>query len=184
MSVFEVHGGGDRRSLIKRFMNKSKQDAVSELVEIHLTHCSRADRLEAENAELRALLDTPHTADWFEGVKLEAGHQIKRWSADHDAGKTPADWFWLIGYLAQKAMTAQMGGDDEKARHHTISTGAAMLNWFRAIVGDSTAMRPGIEAPAEDDVPDFTPGNGNKARRRADALGIDYAAAMAKVVKP
>lgn len=53
MSVFEVHGGGDRRSLIKRFMSKSKQDAVSELVEIHLTHCTRAERLEAENEALR-----------------------------------------------------------------------------------------------------------------------------------
>lgn len=101
------------------------------------------DQLKAENEALRALLDTPHTAEWFEGVKLEAGHQIKRWVSEHDAGKSPADW-------------------------------------FRAIVGDSTAMRPGIEAQAEDDVPDFTPGNGNKARRRAEALGIDYDAATAR----
>lgn len=103
-------------------------------------------RLQAEVERLTALLDTPHTEDWFEGVKLESGHQIKRWGTEHDAGKTPADWFWLIGYLSQKAMTAQMAGDDTKARHHTISTGAAMLNWFRAIVGDSNAMRPGIDA--------------------------------------
>ncbi|WP_238935273.1 hypothetical protein [Pseudomonas typographi] len=101
---------------------------------------------DARIAELEAMLDTPHTDDWFEGVRLEAGHQIKRWGSDQDAGKVPADWFWLIGYLAQKAMTAQMAGNEEKARHHTISTGAAMLNWFRAIVGDSNAMRPGIDA--------------------------------------
>lgn len=107
---------------------------------------SEVAQLQAEVERLSALLDTPHTADWFEGVKLEAGHQIKRWGTEHDAGKTPADWFWLIGYLSQKAMTAQMAGDDGKARHHTISTGAAMLNWFRAIVGDSNAMRPGIDA--------------------------------------
>lgn len=31
------------------------------------------------------------------------------------------------------------------------------------------------------DIPDFTPGNGNKARRRAAELGIDYDAASAKV---
>lgn len=31
-----------------------------------------------------------------------------------------------------------------------------------------------------DDVPDFSPGAGNKARRRAEALGIDYDAAMRK----
>lgn len=29
-----------------------------------------------------------------------------------------------------------------------------------------------------DEIPDFTPGNGNKARRRAEELGIDYDAAM------
>lgn len=34
----------------------------------------------------------------------------------------------------------------------------------------------------DSDVPDFTPGNGNKARRRASALGIDYDAAMGKEV--
>jgi hypothetical protein len=106
----------------------------------------RLTAAEQRNAELEALLDTPHTSDWFEGVKLEAGHQIKRWGSEHDAGKGPADWFWLIGYLAQKAMGAQMLGNDEKAKHHTISTGAALLNWFRAIAGDSNVMRPGIDA--------------------------------------
>ncbi|MFY0993518.1 MULTISPECIES: hypothetical protein [Pseudomonas] len=100
--------------------------------------------LQAEIEQLKKLLDTPHTADWFEGVKLEAGHQVKRWGSDQDAGKAPADWFWLIGYLAQKAMIAHMSGDQDKARHHTISTGAAMLNWFRQVVGDSSAMRPGL----------------------------------------
>lgn len=108
----------------------------------------RADTAEAEVKRLEALLNTPHTADWFEGVKLEAGHQIRRWSSGHDAGKGPADWFWLIGYLAQKAMTSEMLGNEEKAKHHTISTGAALLNWFRAITGDSNAMRPGIDDAA------------------------------------
>lgn len=102
--------------------------------------------LQSELTKARELLNTPHTDDWFEGVRLEAGRQIGRWGTEHDAGKAPADWFWLIGYLAQKAMIAQMSGDEEKARHHTISTGAAMLNWFRVIVGDSNAMRPGIDA--------------------------------------
>lgn len=108
----------------------------------------RADTAESEVKRLEALLNTPHTAGWFEGVKLEAGHQIQRWGSDHYAGKGPADWFWLIGYLAQKAMTSQMLGNEEKAKHHTISTGAALLNWFRAITGDSNVMRPGIDDAA------------------------------------
>lgn len=36
------------------------------------------------------------------------------------------------------------------------------------------------EYPELDDIPDFTPGNGNSARRRAESLGIDYDAAMSK----
>lgn len=108
------------------------------------------EELEAKDAEiarLNALINTPHTDEWFDGVRLEAAHQIERWGTEHDAGKQPADWFWLLGYLGQKAMTAAMTGDVEKARHHTISSGAMLLNWFRSIVGDSGAMRPGTDAP-------------------------------------
>lgn len=53
MAVFEVVSGGDRRSLIKRFERKSKHDAVSELVDIHLAHCTRIEKLEAEAQALR-----------------------------------------------------------------------------------------------------------------------------------
>jgi hypothetical protein len=100
-----------------------------------------------ENMRLRDLLNTPHTQDWIEGVRLEAAHQVNRWGADHDDGKEPADWFWLIGYLAGKALAAAISGNVEKAKHHTISGGAALLNWFHAINGDSTIMRPGIAKP-------------------------------------
>lgn len=53
MAVFEVVSGGDRRSLIKRFERKSKHDAVSELVDIHLAHCTRIEKLEQELTALR-----------------------------------------------------------------------------------------------------------------------------------
>ncbi len=58
MSVFEVHGSGNRSDLIKRFERKSKQQAISELVDIHLTHCNRAERLEALLEEV--LNEVPH----------------------------------------------------------------------------------------------------------------------------
>ncbi|MEL7937615.1 hypothetical protein [Pseudomonas delhiensis] len=51
MSVFEVVSGGDRRSLIKRFERKSKQQAISELVEFHLLNCARIEKLEQELAQ-------------------------------------------------------------------------------------------------------------------------------------
>lgn len=89
-------------------------------------------------AELEALINTPEIDDWFAGVRIEAAHQQDRWGSDYDTGKAPLDWFWLIGYLAQKAATAALAGDAEKAKHHTISTAAAMLNWHRHIAGEAT----------------------------------------------
>jgi hypothetical protein len=114
------------------------------------TQLSQA-KLEVER--LNSLLNTPETGDWFEGAKLEAAHQIERWGADHDVGKTPWDWFWLIGYLSQKAAAAASDGDTDKAKHHTISTAAALLNWHRHLTGENTEMRPGID-PVERGVHD------------------------------
>lgn len=98
-----------------------------------------------ERDRLDKLVNLPETDDWMAGVPLEAAHQIERWGSDHDAGKTAWDWFWLIGYLSQKAATAQVAGDTAKAKHHTISTAGALLNWHRHLNGDSTVMRPGID---------------------------------------
>lgn len=104
-------------------------------------------RLQREVEYLTQLLNTPINHEWFEGVQREIGHQLQRWASEHDSGKTPADWFWLIGYLSQKAMMAQLAGDTEKAVHHTITTGAALFHWHRSITGENTQMRPGIAAP-------------------------------------
>lgn len=106
------------------------------------------DALAGEVERLRALLNTPEVDDFAKGVVSEAQHQRERWGADHDAGKAPLDWFWLIGYLAQKAASAHISGDTEKAKHHTISTAAALANWHAAISGVSNSMRPGIDRAA------------------------------------
>ena len=106
-----------------------------------------ADLIETQAREierLRAERDTPHVSDFLEAVKLEAAHQRERWGSDHDAGKTPFDWFWLIGYLAQKAADAATRGDAFKALHHTISTAAALANWHSAMAQVDNTMRPGI----------------------------------------
>jgi Mg/Co/Ni transporter MgtE len=100
--------------------------------------------------ELETLINTPKIDDFLEAVKLEAAHQVERWGSAHDAGKEPQDWFWLIGYLAGKALASAVRGEAEKALHHTISTAGACLNWHRALSGESTRMRPGIEPPKEE----------------------------------
>lgn len=101
-----------------------------------------------EIGRLNALLNTPETEDFYKGIELEAAHQRQRWPSEQDAGKTPADWFWLVGYLAGKCLTSVIGGDTQKALHHTISTAAALANWHRAIKGAGN-MRPGISMPPE-----------------------------------
>lgn len=104
------------------------------------------DRLRIDMACLTALINTPRTEDFFAAVRTEAAHQVERWGADHDAGKTDADWFWLIGYLAGKAIHNVRG----KQAHHIIAAAAALLNWHRTATGEPTTMRPGIEAPTGD----------------------------------
>lgn len=128
---------------------------VEDAVELHherdrLLDCNRRQQIEIEH--LTELLNTPLNHDWFQGVQREIGHQLQRWASEHDSGKTPADWFWLIGYLAQKAMMAKLAGDTEKAVHHTITTGAALFHWHRSITGENTQMRPGIAAPEGSDL--------------------------------
>jgi hypothetical protein len=93
----------------------------------------------------REIINAPETADFMAGVPIEAAHQRERWGSYHDAGKTPFDWFWLVGYLAQKAAASAVAGDIEKAKHHTISTAGALANWHAALSGIDHSMRPGID---------------------------------------
>lgn len=117
--------------------------------------CCGAERqaalMQPEIDRLKSLLNAPEIHDFARGVVLEAAHQRQRWGSAHDAGKTDADWFWLVGYLGGKALTAALAGNREKALHHTISTAAALANWHAALLGADTSMRPGIEPPKEAD---------------------------------
>lgn len=120
-------------------------DCPSEIV---VDLVNERDELKAEVARLTALLNTPETEEFLKALPLEAAHQVERWGSDNGAGKTAWDWFWLIGYLAQKAATSAIAGDLQKARHHTISTAAALANWHKALAGGDNKMRPGVMPPA------------------------------------
>lgn len=113
-----------------REATKVKNQAVHEREEA----VSELHRLQAE-------LNSPHTNDFLEAVRREAIHQRERFEGEE--GKEPSDFFWLVGYLAGKALQAAVLGDREKALHHTISTAAACLNWHAHITGESTRFRPG-----------------------------------------
>jgi len=97
-----------------------------------------------ENKRLNAIINSPQKDDFIRAVSTEAEHQRQRWGSEHDSGKSAADWFWLIGYLAGKALHAHISGNTEKAEHHIITTAAACANWHKAMFG-KTDMRPGID---------------------------------------
>ena len=96
-----------------------------------------------EKANRYDAINTPEIDDFLAAVQNEALHQRERWQNEHDAGKTDADWFWLIGYLAGKALHKP-----EKMLHHIITTAAACLNWHAARTGHWANMRPGIDGEA------------------------------------
>lgn len=112
---------------------------------IHLTQ-SDFDALVAardERDRLHALVNSPQTDDFLMAVRTEKAHQVERWGTAHDRSKSAEHWFWLVGYLAGKALRAAITGDKFKARHHCVSSGAALANWFDAIAADETGAGVG-----------------------------------------
>lgn len=139
-------------------MIRQATECASELKDLEHTF----QQLQADVVRLDALINNPHTANFLEAVRTEAAHQRERWGSDQDAGKSDADWFWLIGYLAGKALhtpirkdmfdvVGAMFGHDEpivtKRLHRIITVAAAALNWHAAASGADTRMRPGTAEP-------------------------------------
>lgn len=123
-----------------------------------------------ERDRLAALINHPETDSFLRGVHIEAVHQVERWGQAHDRAKRPADWFWLVGYLAGKALHAAIAADREKARHHCISTAAALFNWHSAISGRDTRMCPGrsdVAAIVDAAFPGEAPAEARDARHAA-----------------
>lgn len=87
--------------------------------------------------------NTPEIHDFLLATQREAVHQRERWGTDHDGGKEPEDWLWLVAYLATKATQANRYGDADKYLHHIITCAAACLNWHANANGDNAEMRPG-----------------------------------------
>lgn len=103
--------------------------------------------------DLWKMVNTPQVDNFMSAVPLEAAFQVEKWGSDHDAGKTPMDFFWLLGYVSQKAAQSLMKFDSsdgtvedlDKSKHHIITTAAVCLNWFRRVTGEEFAFRPGID---------------------------------------
>lgn len=111
---------------------------------IHTVEVLLADAQAAH--DLHSLINNPHSEIFLDATRLEAAHQRDRFGLAHDRGKSAENWFWLVGYLAGKCLRAAITGDKEKAKHHTISSAAALANWFEAIDKDETGRLLGADA--------------------------------------
>ena len=134
----------DWRAAANRHLDRA---IAAEVRERKLLEALDAER--AERQRLETLINNPHTDDFLESVRTEAAHQRDRWGTEHDGGKTAPDWYWLLGYLAGKALDAWKRDDRPKLLHHIITAAAALLNWHSHENGADTRMRPGIEPPQE-----------------------------------
>jgi hypothetical protein len=117
------------------------------------TALARLKEAEAMIDNLRAEINTPELYDFGNGVVREAQHQRSRWGSEHDSGKEPSDWFWLVGYLAGKCLASHLAGHTEKAMHHAITAAAALGNWHAAILGKT-------ESPVQHHISVLKPGRG------------------------
>jgi hypothetical protein len=93
--------------------------------------------LRDEVDRLTKLLNSPEIINFVKAVQLEAAHQRERWPEGHDANKGDADWFWLIGHLASKAMhnPPKLDAPEREAKlHRIITVAAAACNWHAAVL--------------------------------------------------
>jgi hypothetical protein len=109
--------------------------------EISQTELDRLVAARAERDRLRRLINSPHVFSFLRGTQLEVAHQVERWGEAHDHAKMPADWFWLLAYLAGKALAAHIAGDADKAKHHCISSAGVLAKWHMAIDGGEGGSR-------------------------------------------
>lgn len=105
-----------------------------------------SDDLEASLRAAGFDVDSPAVENFIGGVIREAAHQRARWGDAHDRSKSAENWFWLVGYLAGKALRAAIAGDREKSLHHTISAAAALSQWHAAILRDDSGRGIGNDA--------------------------------------
>ncbi|MET3461253.1 hypothetical protein [Variovorax atrisoli] len=102
-------------------------------------------RAAAEIAYLRYLIGNPHTEEFLSATLYEAAHQRYHFGEAHNREKSAENWFWLIGRLVGKCLRAVITGDKEKALHHTISSAAALANWYQAIKFDKSGCGQGLD---------------------------------------
>ncbi|WP_225923589.1 hypothetical protein [Pseudomonas marvdashtae] len=153
----------------------------------HANYCSVAEERDHLKAEV-AGLKTGYQAYELVNAELKAENEALR--LDKDRLDALEGNFWDVRYVSTPIGDA---GDNSTS---VEIVGSFMDQPRERVLGEDynenlrAAIDQAMKAPAYpparpeypefDDIPDFTPGNGNSARRRAESLGIDYDAAMGK----
>jgi hypothetical protein len=136
-------------NLRRLFAEQGSSDNPDVSITISLSEFRTLEALLLEHQRLHKLVNTPEIIDFAKAVQLESVFQREAWPAEGDAGKTDADWLWLLGYLSSKALHNPDTTPEnalEKKLHRIITIAAACCNWHAAWLG-KTNMRPGIEPP-------------------------------------
>lgn len=120
----------------------------SNIARCYLDAHERMEYAEHRVKFLESQINSPHSHDFMNDVRLEAAHQVDRWGTAHDVGKAAEDWFWLVGYLTGKCLASVKAGDTAKALHHTISVAAVMKNWNAHLKCVERSFQPGHAATA------------------------------------
>lgn len=108
------------------------------MIQISNAEYSELLQAKAERDHLHTLINNPQTTEFLAAVKTEAAYQRQKFGFAKDRDKSAESWFYLVGYLAGKALRAVITGDKFKAKHHCVSTAAALANWFEAIERDES----------------------------------------------
>lgn len=103
---------------------------------------------QAENERLEELINHPFIGEFFEGVKIEAAHQTKKWGAEIEETKYPHEYALVLDKLKGKQALAIWDKDTEKFKHHLITMAAVCFNVFRQIDKEGTAMNRWFEVDA------------------------------------
>jgi hypothetical protein len=166
--------------------------AENERDELALRAFSRvAENAVAERDQLRAEVAGLKTGyEAYERVNAELKAEVEALLRDKDRLDALESNFWDVRHDSHPIADT---GDSSSSLE---IVGHWMDMPFERVIGEDwnenlrAAIDQAMKAPAYpparpeypefDDIPDFTPGNGNSARRRAASLGIDYDAAMGK----
>ena len=75
------------------------------------------------------------TEDFWGDAAYESGYQRQHWGAEHDAGKSDSEWFWLFSFIVGKVL--RPGATIEKKRHRLRAAAGVLFWWDQQLAGRS-----------------------------------------------